>query len=119
MDEITIARREAGALITAVTLPRSLGGKHHYQKVRNRVSYAFGLVSVAAVIQKDDTTRVAFGGVAHKPWHVEAADALLPQGAAAVTARAFADARPTDDNACKLPLATRTLAATIVEGRSA
>ncbi|MDJ0278029.1 xanthine dehydrogenase family protein subunit M [Sphingomonas sp. 2R-10] len=110
---------EAGELITAVTLPRPLGGTHHYEKVRDRASYAFALVSVAAVIQKDGSGRVAFGGVAHKPWRVEAADAAMVQGAAAVTARAFANARPTDDNAFKIPLATRALAATIAEGKSA
>lgn len=110
---------EAGELITAVTLPRPLGGTHHYEKVRDRASYAFALVSVAAVIQKDGSGRVAFGGVAHKPWRVEAADAVMTQGAAAVTARAFANARPTEDNAFKIPLATRALAATIAEGKSA
>jgi len=110
---------EAGELITAVTLPRPLGGTHHYEKVRDRASYAFALVSVAAVIQKDGSGRAAFGGVAHKPWRVEAADAVMTQGAAAVMAKAFADARPTDDNAYKIPLATRALAATIAEGKSA
>ena len=82
-------------LITAVTLPQPLGGKHFYEKVRDRASYAFALVSVAAVIQPDGTGRVAFGGVAPKPWRVEAAEALLPHGAAAVTARAFQGATPT------------------------
>jgi xanthine dehydrogenase YagS FAD-binding subunit len=110
---------EAGELITAVTLPRPLGGTHHYEKVRDRASYAFALVSVAAVIQKDGSGRAAFGGVAHKPWRVEAADAVMTQGAAAVTAKAFANARPTEDNAFKIPLATRALAATIAEGKSA
>ncbi len=104
---------EAGELITAVTLPRPLGGTHHYEKVRDRASYAFALVSVAAVIQKDGSRRVAFGGVALKPWRIEAADAVITQGAAAVTAKAFANARPTDDNAFKIPLATRALAVTI------
>ncbi len=109
----------ADELITAVTLPRPLGGTHLYRKVRDRASYAFALVSVAAVLQKDGTGRVAFGGVAHKPWRVEAAEAEMPQGAAAVTARVFADARPTHDNAFKLPLATRALASTIAEARPA
>jgi len=108
-----------GELITAVTLPRPLGGRHFYEKVRDRASYAFALVSVAAVIQKDGTGRVAFGGVAHKPWRVEAAEAAMPQGAAAVTARAFSGAKPTHDNAFKVPLATRTLAALIAEGKAA
>ena len=108
-----------GELITAVTLPAPLGGRHFYQKVRDRASYAFALVSVAAVIQKDGTGRVAFGGVAPKPWRVEAAEALLPQGAAAVTARAFEGAKPTHDNAFKLPLATRALASVIAQSREA
>jgi len=98
-----------GELITAVVLPRPLGGKHYYEKVRDRASYAFALVSVAAVIQTDGTGRVAFGGVAPKPWRVEAAEALLPQGAEAVTRRAFEGATPTQDNAFKLPLARRAL----------
>lgn len=104
-----------GELITAVTLPRPLGGTHLYEKVRDRASYAFALVSVAAVIQPDGTGRVAFGGVAPKPWRVEAAEALLPRGAAAVTARAFQGATPTHDNAFKLPLATRALASVIAQ----
>lgn len=107
-----------GELITAVTLPPPLGGKHYYEKVRDRASYAFALVSVAAVIQPDGSGRVAFGGVAPKPWRVEAADALLPQGAAAVTARAFQGATPTKDNAFKLPLATRALAAIIAQAKA-
>ncbi|KRA67009.1 molybdopterin dehydrogenase [Caulobacter sp. Root656] len=109
----------AGELITAVTLPRPLGGAHLYRKVRDRASYAFALVSVAAVIQKDGSGRVAFGGVAHKPWRVEAAEAALPQGAKAVTDHVFAGAKPAHDNAFKLPLATRALAATLAEARSA
>ncbi len=106
-----------GELITAVTLPPPLGGRHVYEKVRDRASYAFALVSVAAVIQPDGTGRVAFGGVASKPWRVEEAEALLPQGASAVTARAFAGATPTADNAFKIPLATRALASIIAETR--
>ncbi|RYG39010.1 MAG: xanthine dehydrogenase family protein subunit M, partial [Burkholderiales bacterium] len=59
---------KAGELITSVTLPKPLGGKHIYHKVRDRSSYAFALVSVAAVIQPDGSGRVAAGGVAPKPW---------------------------------------------------
>ncbi len=108
---------QAGELITAVTLPKPLGGKHFYHKVRDRASYAFALVSVAAVVQKDGTGRVAFGGMAHKPWRVEAAEAALPKGAAATARIAFAGATPTHDNAFKLPLAERTLAAVLSEAR--
>ena len=107
-----------GELITAVTLPRPLGGRQLYHKVRDRSSYAFALVSVAAVIQPDGSGRVAFGGVAPRPWRVEAAEAAMPQGAAAVTRRAFAGARPTRDNAFKLTLAERTLAAVMAEARA-
>jgi xanthine dehydrogenase YagS FAD-binding subunit len=112
--ETTLA---SGELITAVTLPKPVGGTQAYRKVRDRASYAFALVSVAAIVQRDGTGRVALGGVAHKPWRVEAAEAELPRGAKAVTARLFADARPTRDNAFKLPLAERTLAAVLREAR--
>lgn len=115
-EQDTVLRQ--GELITAVTLPKPLGGKHFYEKVRDRASYAYALVSVAAVIQPDGTGRVAFGGVAPKPWRVEAAEALLPRGAAAVTARAFQGATPTKDNAFKLPLATRALASVIAEAKA-
>ncbi|WP_448662047.1 FAD binding domain-containing protein [Sphingomonas sp. CJ20] len=106
---------ERGELITAVVLPRPIGGQHFYQKVRDRASYAFALVSVAAVIQKDGSGRVAFGGVAHRPWRVEAAEAAMPQGARAVAAGAFAGARPTPDNAFKVTLAERTLASVLAQ----
>ena len=107
-----------GELITAVTLPKPIGGKHVYEKVRDRASYAFALVSVAAVIQPDGTGRVALGGVAHKPWRDAAAEAELPRGARAVTTKLLAGAKPTHDNAFKLPLAERTLAAAMAEART-
>ncbi len=108
-----------GELITSVTLPRPIGGTHIYRKVRDRASYAFALVSVAAVVQKDGTGRAAFGGVAHKPWRVEAAEAAMAQGAATMTAQVFAGAKPTSENAFKLSLATRALASTLSEARAA
>ncbi|WP_428970163.1 FAD binding domain-containing protein [Sphingomonas sp. Xoc002] len=110
---------QPGELITAVTLPRPVGGSHIYEKVRDRASYAFALVSVAAIVQKDGSGRVAVGGVAHKPWRVEAAEAAMPQGAKAVTASLLADARPTKDNEYKVPLVERTLAAAISQVRTA
>src|SRR4051794_15877688 len=61
---------EPGELITSVTLPRSVGGAHLYRKVRDRASFAFALVSVAAIVQPDGTGRIALGGVAHKPWRI-------------------------------------------------
>ena len=107
-----------GELITAVTLPKPVGGFQHYEKVRDRASYAFALVSIAAVIGKDGSGRVALGGVAHKPWRVEAAETALPQGARAVAGRLLAGARPTPDNAFKVPLVERALAATIDQARA-
>jgi xanthine dehydrogenase YagS FAD-binding subunit len=109
---------ERDELITGVTLPRPVGGTQIYRKVRDRASYAFALVSVAAIVQRDGTGRVALGGVAHKPWRIEAAEAAMPQGARAVSARLLADARPTHENAFKLPLAERALAAALVQARS-
>jgi xanthine dehydrogenase YagS FAD-binding subunit len=106
-----------GELITAVTLPRPVGGKHIYRKVRDRASYAFALVSVGAIVQPDGTGRVALGGVAHKPWRAEAAEAEVPRGAKAVTERLFAGARLTHENAFKLPLVERTLAAVLTEAK--
>jgi xanthine dehydrogenase YagS FAD-binding subunit len=106
-----------GELITAVTLPKPIGGVHIYHKVRDRSSYAFALVSIAAVIQKDGTGRVAVGGVAHKPWRVEAAEANMPRGAKAVADQLLAGARPTADNAFKVTLVQRTLAAVMSEAK--
>ena len=109
---------QRGELITAVTLPTPIGGRHFYSKVRDRASYAYALVSVAAVIQPDGTGRVAIGGVAHKPWRVEAAEAAMPQGARAVASRLMAGARPTSDNAFKVPLVERTLAAVLADAKT-
>ena len=108
---------ESGELITAVTLPKPLGGTHIYRKVRDRASYAFALVSVGAVVQRDGTGRLALGGVAPKPWRITAAETEMPRGAKAVAARLFADAKPTRDNAFKLTLAERTLGAVLAEAR--
>jgi len=108
-----------GELITAVTLPKPIGGRHLYHKVRDRASYAFALVSVAAVIREDGTARFAVGGIAPKPWRVEAAEGAAPQGAKAVAARLLANARPTHDNAFKVPLVQRTIAAVMAEAKMA
>jgi xanthine dehydrogenase YagS FAD-binding subunit len=106
-----------GELITAVNLPKPVGGTQIYRKVRDRASYAFALVSVAAIVQRDGSGRVALGGVAHKPWRVEAAETDLPRGARAMTSRLLADARPTDQNAFKIPLVERTLGAVLAEAK--
>lgn len=106
-----------GELITAVTLPKPVGGTHVYQKVRDRASYAFALISVAAIVHKDGSGRVALGGVGYKPWRVEAAEAELPRGAKAVTAKLLAGAKPSHENAYKLPLVERTLAGVLAQAR--
>lgn len=108
---------QPGELITAVVLPAPLGGYHDYHKVRDRASYAFALVSVALVVHPDGSGRVALGGVAPRPWRDTDAEAELPNGAAAVIARLMTGARPTEENAFKIPLAERTLAAMLAEAR--
>ena len=104
-----------GELITAVTLPKPVGGTHVYRKVRDRASYAFALVSVAAIVQPDGSGRVALGGVAHKPWRVEGAEQRMGSGAKAVADILLADARTTPENAVKVPLVQRTLHSVLTE----
>ncbi|MDH2352229.1 xanthine dehydrogenase family protein subunit M [Bradyrhizobium sp. SSUT112] len=108
---------QAGELVTAVTLPTPVGGTHIYRKVRDRASFAFALVSVAAIVQRDGGGRVALGGVAHKPWRLEAAEQKLPQGAKAVTAELLAGAKPTEQNTFKVALVERTLGAVLTEAK--
>jgi xanthine dehydrogenase YagS FAD-binding subunit len=103
---------ETGELITAVTLPKPTGGTHVYRKVRDRSSYAFALVSVAAVIDVGTrTAKISFGGLAPKPWRVEAAEAEVGRGAKAVADAALSGARPTRQNEFKVRLTERTLTA--------
>lgn len=102
---------EQGELITAVTLPKPVAGQHHYRKVRDRSSYAFAAVSLASIKAADGSLRFAFGGLAPKPWRVEAAEAAVPKGADAAADIALAEAHPTKHNAFKLTLARRLLAA--------
>jgi xanthine dehydrogenase YagS FAD-binding subunit len=108
----------SGELITAVTLPKPLGGTHVYHKVRDRASYAFALVSVGAIVQPDGTGRVALGGVSHMPWRVEAAEAELPRGAKSVAAKLLEGAKPTTANAFKITLVERTLASVLSQARA-
>ncbi len=108
-----------GEMITAVTLPKPLGGKHYYRKVRDRSSYAFALVSVAAVVQPDGSGRVALGGVAHKPWRTPGADDSMPRGAKAVAAQLLAGAKTTHENAFKITLVQRTIEAVLAEAKKA
>ena len=107
---------QAGEFITAVTLPRPVGGKHYYEKVRDRASYAFALISVAGVVQPDGRGRWAFGGLAHKPWRVEAAEAQTT--AKGIAGTALAGARTTTQNAFKVPLVERTIGAVLSEARA-
>jgi len=107
---------ESGELITAVDLPRSpFAQRAHYLKVRDRASYAFALVSVAAALDVADgavrDAALALGGVAHKPWRVPQAEAMLigrPLSVASMQAAAEAllqGARPHPHNAFKVELA--------------
>jgi len=108
---------EPGELITAVTLPKPVGGTQIYRKVRDRASYAFALISVAAIVQRDGTGRVALGGVAHKPWRVEAAERDMSRGAKALTAGLLANSHTTHDNAFKVLLVERTIASVLNEAK--
>jgi xanthine dehydrogenase YagS FAD-binding subunit len=113
-----------GELITAVDVPR-LGFASRYRKVRDRASFAFALVSVAAAVQVEDgvvrNVRLALGGVAHKPWRaVTAEQALLGQPATeAAFARAaeaeLAAATPLRDNGFKVPLARNLVVRTLLD----
>jgi len=117
---------EAGELITAVELPPlPFAARSTYRKVRDRSSYAFALVSVAAALDVEDGrgcgVRLALGGVAHKPWRAFRAEAELrggPATAAAFAAAAeaeLADARPLKDNRFKIELARRIIVAVLTE----
>ena len=101
-----------GELITGVVLPAPIGGKHVYRKVRDRASYAFALVSVAAVVGPEGQ-RFAFGGLAHIPWRVAAAEIL--KGAEAIAESATLGAETTGQNAFKVTLLRRTLGAVLAE----
>jgi xanthine dehydrogenase YagS FAD-binding subunit len=117
---------EHGELITAVDLPPlAFAARSRYRKVRDRASYAFALVSVAAAVDVADgvvrDVRIAFGGVAHKPWRATKAEGEL-RGALA-TEESFrraadaelADARPLRDNAFKAPLTRNVLVRTLLD----
>lgn len=104
---------EPGELITAVVLPKPIGGVQAYRKVRERASYAFANLTVALVAREGEIVRLAFGGVAAKPWRIEAAEGGMDAELAADLA--LAGARPTADNAYKLALARRTLKTTLAQ----
>jgi xanthine dehydrogenase YagS FAD-binding subunit len=100
-----------------VTLPKPVGGVQIYRKVRDRASYAFALVSVGAIVHKDGSGRIAVGGIAHKPWRTEAAEAEMGRGAKSVAESLLAGARPTYDNSFKLTLVERTIGAVLTEAK--
>jgi xanthine dehydrogenase YagS FAD-binding subunit len=112
---------EPGELVTAIELPANgFAGHSHYLKVRDRASYAFALVSVAAALEITDGTvrqaRIALGGVAHKPWRASASEDALrgarPDDAAALKRAAeacVAGAKPLAHNRFKVELARRSV----------
>ncbi|WP_020603472.1 FAD binding domain-containing protein [Spirosoma spitsbergense] len=109
-----------GELVTAIELPKNRFADHsYYLKVRDRASYAFALISVAAALELDGNkiskARIAMGGVAHKPWRVLKAEQLLVGKEAteanfrlAATA-GMADARPLEHNKFKVELGNRSI----------
>lgn len=111
-----------GELITAVRLPAeatAVARNARYLKVRERTSYAFGVVSAAVGLELEGgvvrKARIALGGVAAKPWRASAAEAALegvaagPEAFAQAADLAIAEARPSGENAFKIELARRTL----------
>jgi xanthine dehydrogenase YagS FAD-binding subunit len=108
-----------GELIVAVRLPPPLGGTQIYRKVRERASYAFANVSVALIADRSgEALRLAFGGLAPKPWRVEAAETGLAD-AGKIADIVLDGARTTPHNAYKLPLTRRVIAAALSDARQA
>jgi xanthine dehydrogenase YagS FAD-binding subunit len=112
---------EPGELITSVILPPAPPGKQTYRKVRDRASYAFALVSVAAILDIDDerkvrSARLALGGVGTMPWRARAAEQGMAGGVvgektfATAGALAVEGAQGHGGNDFKIPLAQRTIA---------
>jgi xanthine dehydrogenase YagS FAD-binding subunit len=117
---------EHGELITAVELPPMPPGvRARYRKVRDRASYAFALVSVAAILDVADgmvrDVRIALGGVAHKPWRAMIAEQSLRGGPASrerfreAAEAELAEAQPLPGNAFKVPLARNTIVRTLLD----
>ena len=116
---------KAGEVITAIRLPAPFGGRQLYRKVRDRASYAFALVSVAAAVRMDsgriDAAQLAFGSIAHKPWTDDRVETLLvgerPTPALFDKAADFLleDARGQGHNDFKITLVRRALAAVLAE----
>nr|WP_321983709.1 xanthine dehydrogenase family protein subunit M [uncultured Lichenicoccus sp.] len=120
---------QPGELIVAIRLPPPLAGRHLYRKVRDRASYAFAAVSVAAVVEmrhgRIGQARLAFGGLAHKPWRDHEAERLLVDEAPsrALFERAadqvLTGAVGQGGNDYKIPLLRRTLMATLRQATEA
>jgi xanthine dehydrogenase YagS FAD-binding subunit len=117
---------EHAELITAVDLPPlGFSSRSRYRKVRERASYAFALVSVAAALDVRDgvvrDVRIALGGVAHKPWRAEKAEEALrgrlagEESFRAAADAELADATPLHDNAYKVPLARNVMTRTLLQ----
>lgn len=116
----------AGALITSVALPASAAGpRSRYRKVRERASYAFATVSVAAALDMRDgevrDARIALGGIASRPWRAGSAEALLrgarptPERVRAAAEEALSESEPLRDNAYKVALAVNLVDAVLSE----
>ncbi|WP_339817254.1 xanthine dehydrogenase family protein subunit M [uncultured Paracoccus sp.] len=116
---------KAGEVITAIRLPAPFGGRQLYRKVRDRASYAFALVSVAAAVRMDngriDAAQLAFGSIAHKPWTDDRVETLLvgERPTPALFDKAadllLEDARGQGHNDFKITLIRRALAAVLAE----
>lgn len=116
---------KAGEVITAIRLPAPFGGRQLYRKVRDRASYAFALVSVAAAVRmgsgRIDAAQVAFGSIAHKPWTDDRVEALLvgERPTPALFDKAadllLEDARGQGHNDFKITMVRRALAAVLAE----
>jgi len=114
-----------GELIRSVLLPPPPPGRQVYRKVRDRASFAFALISVAVVAARQGNrlraVRVAFGGLSYKPWRSTEAEATLKGASAtresfdAAGIAALKDARGYGHNDFKIPLARRTLRATLAD----
>jgi xanthine dehydrogenase YagS FAD-binding subunit len=108
-DQETILAQDE--LITAVTLPPPPPGRQIYRKIRDRASYAFALVSVAAIVDKSGRARMAFGGLAPKPWRVEAADQQTDGDA--IADQVLQGATGYGANDFKIPLTRRAIKAVL------
>jgi len=120
---------QRGELITAIVLPPPPPGRQIYRKVRDRHSYAFALVSVAAVLEREGDritqARIAMGGVAHKPWRALEAEQVLTgkpltaESFEAAGSEAVSGARGYGENDFKIALARRTVARTLADAARA